>query len=189
MNYTFGLNSTLHSVFWSKQNTVAKQSLLILAGVIVLAMASQLSIPLIPVPLTFQSATVVLIGMAYGSRRGAYVVGAYLLAGACGLPVFADFSAGILKFFGSTGGYLIGFLPAAWLSGYLSEKGWAKHIATSFIAASLGVSIIFALGVSVLATFIGWKEAIQFGLMPFLLSESIKLIAVSCLIPRLWKKQ
>lgn len=188
MNYLSSLNAPMQSIFWPKDNSLIKQSLLIFAGVLVLAIASQLSIPLKPIPLTFQSATVILIGMAYGPRNGSYVVMAYLLAGLCGLPVFADFSAGIPKLFGPSMGYLFGFLPAAWLSGYLAQKGWARGVLSSLAAACLGVSVIFLLGVSALAQFIGWDKAIAFGLMPFVVSEPIKLIAVSFVIPRLWKK-
>lgn len=188
MNYPLSLSPSLQSIFSQKENSLFKQIVLILAGVIVLAAASQLSIPLIPVPLTFQSATVILIGMAYGARYGTYVIATYLIAGACGLPVFADFSFGIAPFFGPTGGYLIGFLPAAFISGYLAQKGWAKGVISSFIAACLGVSIIFLLGISVLSTFVGWEKAIDVGLMPFILSEFIKLLAASLMIPRFWKK-
>lgn len=167
--------------------SLLKTSLLLLAGVLVLALASQLAIPLTPVPLTFQSATVVLIGMAYGSRNGSLVVLSYLIAGFCGLPVFAEFSAGPAPFMGPTAGYLIGFLPAAFVSGYLAERGFGRHLMTSFMTAIIGVSIIFFCGLSALSTFVGFDQAIQVGLMPFVVSEPIKLLAVALLIPRLWK--
>jgi biotin transport system substrate-specific component len=189
MNDLFSLNASMDSIFWPRENNLYKQILLIFTGVIILALASQLSIPLKPIPLTFQSATVVLLGMTYGARNGAYVIAAYYIAGICGIPVFADFSFGIEKFFGPTSGYLIGFLPAAFLSGYLAQKGWSRNIISSFLAALLGVSIIFVLGVTVLSTFVGWHHAILLGVMPFLLSESIKLIAVSSLIPKCWTKK
>src|SRR5579885_144824 len=189
MNYLFSLSSPMQSIFWPKDNSLVKQALLILAGVLVLAIASQLSIPLKPIPLTFQSATVILIGMAYGPRNGSYVVVAYLLAGLFGIPVFADFSAGLSKLFGPSMGYLFGFLPAAFLSGYLAQKGWARNILSSLAAACLGVSVIFILGVAALAKFIGWESAIELGLMPFIVTEPIKLVAVSLVIPRLWQKK
>lgn len=187
MNTSLPFSYPMQSIFWPKENTFFKQSLLILLGVTLLAFASQLSIPLLPVPLTFQSATVILIGMAYGARNGAYVIATYLLAGALGLPVFADFSGGMTYFYGPTAGYLIGFLPAAFLSGYLAQHGWGKHVLTSFLAACLGTGIIFLLGVTLLAQSLGWHQAIAFGLLPFLLSEPIKLAAVAYLIPKLWK--
>ncbi|MBX3709184.1 MAG: biotin transporter BioY [Gammaproteobacteria bacterium] len=188
MNYLFNIDAPMQSIFLKKENTTIKHILNILSGIIILSIASQLSIPLKPIPLTFQSATVILIGMAYGARNGSYVIIAYLLSGLCGLPVFANFSAGFSTLFDPSAGYLLGFLPAAFVSGYLSQKGWAKNIATSFIAACLGVSIIFSFGIIVLSQFIGWKNAVTSGLVPFVLSEPIKLLAVSCLIPRLWKK-
>lgn len=189
MQYLYNLNSPLSNVFWPKQGFLLKQATLILFGVALLAIASQLSIPLQPVPLTFQSVTVVLIGMAYGARGGASVITAYLIAGSCGLPIFADYSTGIEKLFGPTGGYLVGFLPAAWLSGYLAERGLGQKVFSSFIAALLGVSLIFLMGVSYLATFLGWDQAIALGLMPFILSEPVKLIVASFIIPHCWKKQ
>ena len=189
MNSASNIETPLQSIFWQRQHSLIKQILLVLGGALLLAFASQLSIPLKPVPLTFQSATVVLIGMAYGPRYGTYAILTYLMMGACGLPVLADFSFGISKFFGPTAGYLIGFIPAAWMSGYLAQKGWARNAFTSFIAACVGVSIIFTLGVTVLSQFVGFHAAIELGVMPFMLSESIKLIAVSVLIPTLWKKR
>lgn len=188
MTYLFIDNAPMQSIFWPKENTFFKQSLLVLAGVVLLAFASQLSIPLRPVPLTFQSATVVLIGMAYGARYSTYVVAAYLIAGILGIPVFADFSAGFNYIYGPTSGYLIGFLPAAWLSGFLAQKGWAKTVWQSFLATCLGVSVIFICGVSVLSLYIGFQKAIMYGVMPFIVTEPIKLFAASCLIPRFWKK-
>jgi len=189
MSYLFINKAPMQSIFWPKKNSRLKQVLLVLSGVLLLAFASQLSIPLRPIPLTFQSVTVVLIGMAYGARYGTYVVAAYLLAGILGIPVFADYSDGIAKLYGPTAGYLIGFLPAVLLSGYLAQKGWAKTIAGSFAAACLGVGVIFFCGVTVLAQFIGLHNAIAFGVMPFVVAEPIKLIAAACIIPRFWKKR
>jgi biotin transport system substrate-specific component len=181
------LHRPMRSIFWSTDHSLMKQCLLILSGVMILALASQLSIPLVPVPLTFQSSTVILIGMAYGARYGTYVMATYLVAGLLGLPVFADFSSGTATFFGPTLGYLLGFLPAAWLSGYLAQRGFAKTILRSFVTACLGVSIIFILGIAVLSQTLGLQQAITVGFMPFILSELIKLFAVACVIPRCWK--
>lgn len=177
------------NLFSATNQSLLKTSMLMLAGVIVLALASQLVIPLQPVPLTFQSATVVLIGMAYGSRNGSLVVLSYLIAGLCGIPVFANLSAGPAPFMGPTVGYLIGFLPAAFVSGYLAERGFGRHLLTSLMAALIGVGIIFFSGLSALSTFIGWDQAIQVGLLPFIASEPVKLLAVALIIPRLWKNE
>lgn len=189
MNYMLNASSTMESKIWPKDNNIIKQTLLILSGVLLLAFASQLSIPLEPIPLTFQSSTVILIGMMYGARNSCYVVMAYLLAGLCGLPMFANFASGLSIFYGSSAGYLLGFLPAALVSGYLTQRGWANTFFSSFAVACLGASIIFFFGITVLTQFIGFKNAIAFGFTPFIISEIIKLIAVSCIIPKVWKKQ
>lgn len=188
MNYLSSINTPLQSILWPKENSLIKQSLLLLIGVMALALSAQLSIPLQPVPLTFQSATVILLGMIYGARLGTYTVLAYLIAGLAGLPVFADFTFGIAPFLGPRCGYLIGFLPAALSGGYLAQKGWAKNIFTSFVAACLSASLIFLLGATVLAQFIGWQNAMALGVMPFMLSEFIKLLAVAGMVPTFWKK-
>lgn len=179
----------MQSIFLPKDKSLYKQLATVFAGVLLLAFASQLSIPLLPVPLTFQSVTVVLIGMACGMRYATYIVSAYLISGFVGLPVFANFSAGSTVFFGPTLGYLLGFLPAAWLGGYLAEKGWTKNILTSFATGLLSVSIIFILGVGVLSLHVGLKNAIAFGLLPFVITEIVKLLVLATIAPRFWKQR
>lgn len=181
-------SSVLRNVFFNTDNSLLKTILTVISGALLLAIAAQISIPLVPVPLTFQSATVVLIGMAMGPRLGSYVIASYLIAGASGIPVFADFSAGPHVFFGATAGYLMGFLPAAFVSGYLAQHGFAKSIIGSFVAALIGVSIIFTCGVAWLSQFVGFAQAVSVGFMPFVVSESVKLFAAAIVIPKLWKQ-
>lgn len=188
MSSTFSLNHPLRSIFWPREKNALKDSLLVLAGIIILALSAQISIPLQPVPLTFQSATVLLIGLVYGARLGAEVVSAYLIAGACGLPVFAEIPSSFHFFFGPTGGYLLGFLPAVIVTGWLSERGWASRRFTSFLAALIGAAVIFFFGVGVLSRFVGWDKAILLGLKPFVLTEAAKLILVALFVPKFWKK-
>ena len=188
MSYAYSLKSPLQSVFLTN-NSKIKSALWVLAGVFLLAFASQLNIPFRPIPLTFQSVTVILIGMAYGPRYGSYVAATYLIAGAVGMPVFASWSSGVETLTGPTAGYLLSFIPAAFVSGYLAQSGFANTIGRSFLAACIGTAIIFGIGVSVLSTSIGWHNAILFGLLPFVVSEPIKLLAVSVFVPRLWKKR
>jgi biotin transport system substrate-specific component len=167
--------------------TLNKRLAHVIFGALTLALASQLSIPLAPVPLTFQSATVILLGMVYGPRYGAAIVGTYLTAGILGLPVFADFSFGMHTFMGPTGGYLLGFLPAAYLSGWLAEKGCARNVILSFMAAIASASFIFLLGILQLSQFIGMQQAIALGLMPFIITETIKLFCVALVSPYAWQ--
>jgi len=164
------------------KNSVLQQSALCFFAVLFLALASHLVIPLQPVPLTFQSAAVIFVGMTLGPRLAGITLITYLIAGISGLPVFATGTS-----FGPTAGYLIGFLPAALLSGWLAQKGMAKNISFSFITSLLGAAVIFACGLPVLARFIGWHAAIASGLIPFMITEPLKLLAISLVIPRLWR--
>ena len=188
MNHALHSQTELKNILFNSDNSLIKKTALILAGALLLAIASQISIPLQPIPLTFQSVTVVLIGMAFGPRYGTYAIACYLFAGAMGLPVFADFTPGFIAFKGPTIGYILGFLPAAFLSGYLAQKGLAKSVIGSFIAATLGVSVIFFFGVTILSQFIGMEKAISLGLMLFIFTEPFKLLAAAFVIPRLWKQ-
>jgi len=100
----------------SRRSTAADIALILLGSLLVAAFA-QLSIPLQPVPITGQTFAVLLVGMALGSRRGALALTAYLAAGIAGLPVFAEAKFGLATVQGPTGGYLLGFIAAAWLVG------------------------------------------------------------------------
>ena len=176
------------SIVWPTEHKLVKEIMLVILGVCLLGIASQIVIPLNPVPLTFQSAAVILLGLLYGSRLAALSVISYLLAGGLGLPLFAGLSSGFNVFMGATSGYLIGFIPAAWLAGFLAERGFARNIVTAFLSACFSVSIIFALGLIVLSQFIGGDKAISLGLAPFVITEPFKLLAISLIIPYCWKK-
>lgn len=177
----------VQSIILPNQSRLIRDSLLVLIGIIFLSLSAQLVIPLQPVPLTFQSAMVVMLGMLYGSRLGAFSVLGYLILGGIGLPLFAGLSGGLGVFTGATAGYLFGFLPAAIVGGFLAEKGFAKNILSAFLSAILSVSIIFFFGLLVLAKFVGWQHAFDFGLAPFVVTEPLKLLVVALVVPRCWK--
>lgn len=159
------------------------------AGSLLIAISAQIAIPLKPVPLTFQSATVLLLGMVFGARLGGYMVLAYLIEGFCGLPVFANFYSGLAMLTDPSIGYLVGFLPAAILSGYLVQHGWGRNWFSTFCAAVLGAIVIFAAGVIGLSCFMSWKTAFAVGVAPFLVTEPVKLLVVSVIAPRFWREQ
>jgi len=185
----FNISSPMHSIFWPKQQIYLKQAGLIILGSLLLSISAQLSIPLQPIPLTFQSASVILLALIYGARLATASVASYLLAGACGLPVFADFHHGISVFMGPSAGYLGGFLPAAFITGYLAEKGFAKTIPLSFLAACVGAVIVFSFGISVLAKFTGWHNAWILGFKPFWFTELIKLAVIAVFVPFCWARK
>ncbi|CAM4463999.1 MAG: hypothetical protein LEGION0398_MBIBDBAK_00929 [Legionellaceae bacterium] len=169
--------------------TFVKNTTLIMLGVFALAITAQLRIPLQPVPLTFQSVTVLLIGVLYGMELGLITVLGYLTLGAFGLPVFANMSSGFNILLGATSGYLVGFIPAVAISAYFTKKGWMKSFHRTLLANSMAIVVIFTLGVSVLANFIGWKNAFLGGVMPFIFTETLKVIALSIFIPSFLKKK
>ncbi len=188
MAHTFYLQSAmLANRLWSKQSRLWQYVGLVALGTGLLALASQAAIPLHPVPLSFQSATVLLIGMALGSRLGASVILSYWLVGILGVPVFAHWHAGLSVFLGPNGGYLLGFLPATIIAGWLVEHGWGKRVLSAFVAAFLGGLCLFAMGVLWLKTFMDWHSAWLIGVKPFVLTECIKLIVVAWAAKHFWK--
>lgn len=160
----------------------------IIFGTIFIAVAAQITIPMQPVPVTLQSFAALLIGMAFGSKMGTTIILAYLLEGILGLPVFANFSWGLHVFFGPTGGYLIGFIPAAFLAGYLLEHGWAKHRLSIFFAAFFGTLALFIPGYLVLSNYVGSQNAYTFGVAPFYAVEFCKLIVFTLITPYFWRQ-
>jgi len=148
----------------------------ILLGSLLIAVLAQVSIsvPFSPVPITGQTIGVVLVGGLLGARRGAMAVLAYLMEGAMGLPVFAQMKAGAHVLVGPTAGYLWGFVFAAFLIGYLAEKGWTIKPAFSFLSCFAATTLILVLGTLYLATLVGFNEALVMGFYPFLVGDVVK---------------
>lgn len=169
------------------QSKTLNEIILILLGSVFIACASQATLPLSPIPITLQTLAIMLIGVTMDAKISGKIVLAYLCEGAVGLPVFADFSAGIHVLFGPTGGYLFGFIPAAMFTAYLCQNGFAKYRVTAWLAALLGTTLLFIPGYLVLANFIGWHNAYLFGVAPFYLIEFFKLIILATITPLFWK--
>lgn len=154
----------------------------IVAGSWLLAASSWIEAPMWPVPMTAQTYAVLIIGAACGARLAAATVGAYLVQGALGLPMFAGGAGGVHHLFGPTGGYLIGFLLAATFVGWLADRGWTRDLLSLIGAMSIGHALIFVAGVSCLALFVGADEAIGGGLTPFVLGSVVKIMAAAATI-------
>lgn len=161
------------------------------------AAGAQISVPLgvTPVPLVMQDMVVLLGGAALGSRLGMAAQVLYLLAGISGLPVFAASAVlpqGPLRILGPTGGYLLSYPFAAFLVGYLAERGFDRRYSTSVLAMAAGLVVIFAFGVTWLAMFarpagIGFDAALHAGLYPFLLGDVFKIFLGAAILPGVWK--
>lgn len=162
---------------------------LLLAASTLVALCAQVSItlPSSPVPITGQTLAVLLSGALLGSRRGAACLLAYLLEGALGLPVFAGGTAGLGKLLGPTGGYLIGFVAAAWVTGWLAERGWDRRPATAFVAMLTGNLTIYLFGLPWLAYFVGAEKVLTSGFFPFIAGDLLKLLLGTSLLPLGWK--
>lgn len=161
------------------------------------AAAAQISVPLgfTPVPLVMQDMVVLLGGAALGSRLGMAAQVLYLLAGISGLPVFAAspvLPQGPLRLLGPTGGYLLSYPIAAFLTGYLAERGFDRRYSTSVLAMAAGLVVIFAVGVPWLAMVarpvgLGFDAALRAGLYPFLLGDVFKIFLGAAILPGVWK--
>jgi biotin transport system substrate-specific component len=162
--------------------------LLVLAGSALIALSAQVAVPLpfSPVPVTGQTFAVLLVGAALGRTRGSAAVLAYLAEGAAGLPVFAGGLAGPAVLLGPTGGYLFGFLPAAWICGALAERGWDRHLLGTLAAMTAGDLAIFAVGVPWLARYVGAENAVAFGFAPFLVGNLAKIVLAAGVLPVAW---
>jgi biotin transport system substrate-specific component len=163
---------------------------LIVLGVLFVAALAQVKIalPFTPVPLTGQTFAVLLIGATLGSKRGAASMALYIVLGALGLPVFAGGESGMTYLSGATLGYLIGFVMAAYVIGLLAERGLERSVRTSIVPFLVGTVIIYVCGVAWLAVILGsFSKAITAGLLPFLIGDTIKLIASSVALPAAWK--
>lgn len=162
---------------------------LIAGGSLLLALSAQVAIPLpfSPVPITGQTLAVLLIGVSYGSRRGALCLLAYLSEGIAGLPVLAGGHAGLAYMLGPTGGYLAGFVVAAFVAGFLAERGWDRRWGTSFLAMLIGNAAIYLLALAWLGRFVGADRVIALGLVPFIPGDLVKLVLGTLLLPIGWK--
>ena len=173
----------------AKRYSVPYDMAWIAGGSLFIALASQVAIPLhfSPVPLTGQTLAVLLAGALLGSRRGSLCLLLYLAEGTVGLPVFAGGRAGLAHLVGPTGGYLVGFIASAFLTGLLAERGWDRRAATTLAAMLLGNAVIYAFGLPWLAYFVGSGRALASGLLPFIPGDLLKLLLAAALLPSGWK--
>jgi biotin transport system substrate-specific component len=171
----------------ARQNALADFALVLLGSLVVSATA-QISIHLPQVPITGQTFGVLLVGMALGSRRGALALVAYLAEGVAGLPVFAEGKFGLATVQGPTGGYLLGFIAAAWLVGLLAERGFDRSLFTTLAAMAAGSALIYVCGVVWLQPFMGsLEDTLAAGVYPFLIGDAIKAVLAALLLPGAWK--
>ena len=162
---------------------------LIVGGSLAVGLSAQVALPLAfsPVPITGQTLAVLLVGALMGRVRGGVVMLLYLAEGVAGLPVFAGGGAGAAHLLGPTGGYLVGFVVAATVTGYLAERGWDRRFGTTLAAMLLGTVAIFVVGLAWLGLFTGTENLLAMGLYPFIPGAIAKIIVAAALVPQGWK--
>ena len=173
--------------FETKEKETLKNILLVLGGVAFLSLMSQVIIPLpfTPVPISLGTFGVTLMALLYGRKLGTATILSYVAAGSLGAPIFAGFKSGSL--FSPTGGYILGYIVATIILGYLSDKGVTKSYVKTFFSLLLSSAIILILGSIVLSIFVPGKNVFMVGVLPFLPGDAIKSTTITLLLPTLWK--
>lgn len=165
-------------------------ALLVVAGVALTALAAQVRfvVPGSPVPFTGQTAAVLLTGAALGSRLGGASMLLYVVLGAMGLPIFNGGASGVGQLLGVTGGYLIGFVVAATLVGWLAERGWDRTVPQAALLMVLGNLVIYLIGVPVLAAAADMSlgNAVDAGALRFIPGDALKIALAAGVLPAAW---
>ena len=148
-----------------------------------IAVGGYIAVPIGPVPIVLQNLFVLVAALLLGSRWGSAAVAVYLLAGACGLPVFAGGGGGIGHLFGPRGGYLFGFLLAAFVVGKISELSGRSPL-VEIVGMIIGSLLIYAVGVPWLKTILGFDygKALAVGMYPFIIGDILKIVAAFVIV-------
>lgn len=162
-----------------------REILTVLGASIIIALFAPISVrlPFTPIPIATQGHVILLLALFMGSRRATMAVLTYLAQGAIGLPVFSGGHCGLLWLAGPTGGYLLGYVAAAYVTGLLMERSSQRTPGRALLAMSVGNLAIYLFGLSWLAQFIGLKSAFILGMLPFLIGDFLKLLVGV----RIWK--
>jgi biotin transporter BioY len=172
-----------------KSSALIYNIVLIIGGSLIIALSAHLKIllPFSPVPVTAQTFAVMMIGTLLGAKLGSLAVIAYLIEGIIGLPFFSS-GGSYTVLLSFTGGYLIGFIPAAYLTGFLAQKGWDRRISTTILAMILGNLVIYTFGLLWLCRLMGLsKSVLSAGLYPFVIGDLLKILLAAALLPAGWK--
>ncbi|HEY3028277.1 MAG TPA: biotin transporter BioY [Pyrinomonadaceae bacterium] len=159
---------------------------LVVAFSLLTALSAQIVVPMWPVPITGQTFAVLLTGALLGSRLGAAAMIVYLIEGASGLPFFQQGHGGIPYILGPTGGYLIAFPAAAFVTGAFAEHGWDKRFFTAAAAMAIGSVLILLSGWAWLSFFRSPTFAFQAGVKPFIIGDIVKILLAAAVLPSGW---
>ncbi|NKB50100.1 MAG: biotin transporter BioY [Alphaproteobacteria bacterium] len=202
------MQPTLAETLWPDASSptvmrVVRNVILAIVGSLFVALSAQVVVPLWPVPVTGQTFAVLVVGMAFGWRLGGATLILYLIEGAVfNLPVFAKGAAGFAALAAPSGGFIVGFIFAAVIIGYLAELGWDRNVWLAAAAMLIGNIVLYIPGLIWLTMFYAgpgaqsiaatgantaMSAAIAGGLMPFLVGDALKLALAAVLFPVAWR--
>jgi len=182
---------TLATRLWpALDSSLLNKAAFVVFGSLLLWASAKISVPFLPIKMTMQLFVVLALGLALGARLGGATVLLYLIEGASGLPVFTgtpEKGIGLAYMMGPTGGYLLGFLLAAIATGWLADRGFARHPVLAVAAALVGAVIVYIPGLLWLGALLGWdKPILAWGLYPFLLPDAVKIVLAGLVVAGSW---
>ena len=162
------------------------RALMVLGGSVFIALAAQVSVPMIPVPMTLQTLAILIVGLGYGARMGALTVMAYLAEGAMGLPVFANGGTG-LAFAGPTAGFLVGFVGMACAAGFAADRGVKGAVPVALVALAVS-ALLYVPGLAWPALVMGksMPELLSGWMLPFLAGDAVKAVIAALVVSGGW---
>jgi biotin transport system substrate-specific component len=167
---------------------LSTDTVLILMGVAFTSIAAQVTIPSWPIPITGQSVAALLVGMALGALRGVLAMVLYTALGAAGLPIFSDSNSGMDTITDQAGGYIIGFIGAAALAGWLAQLGLDRTLLRSLLSAAGGTAVIYLVGLPTLAfaRSLNLQETLEMGFYPLIAASGVKIVLVAVINTTAW---
>jgi biotin transport system substrate-specific component len=183
------IHAPLAERLWTFESTssLLRNGALAVLGSLAVAAAAQINVPMQPVPMTLQTLAVLSVGAALGARLGVAALVLYAIEAAIGLPVLAEMKGGLPVLLGPTGGYVLGFIFAAGLVGFLAERGFDRSVLRMTVAMLAGAAVLYIPGLLWLSGFVGgFEKALAFGFTPFLLGDLLKTAIAAIAFPSIW---
>lgn len=178
---------TLAGAVWT-QSSLLRNGVLVLAGTLLIALAAQVTVRLLPVPMTLQTLAILVVGFAYGARLGVATLITYLAQGAVGLPVFAGGAAGLPYMMGPTGGFLLGFVLVAAVAGFAADRGATRSLLWAVPVALFASALVYIPGLAWPAVSMGtdWSALWSGWMAPFLMGDAVKAVMAALIVTGAW---